>query len=300
MADAEGILDARGASELPLEGGPMRKKPIKGADTLDWGMRNRLSRLIREDGRCQFLPIDHGYFQGPTHCLERPGETIRDLLPYADGLFVTRGVLRTCVDPDERTPIILRVSGATSVVGKDLANEAITTSLEEMVRLNVAAVGLSIFVGSEYEKETLQNLAELVNRCEGYGIPVMAVTAVGKELSQRTARYLALSCRVAAELGAKIVKTYYCAEDFDKVVSGCPVPVVMAGGPKCETALEVFQFVYDGLQKGAIGVNLGRNVWQHPHPVAMMKALNAVIHADAAPEEAFELFETSRQSGKAE
>ncbi|MFZ0448938.1 MAG: 3-hydroxy-5-phosphonooxypentane-2,4-dione thiolase [Desulfatiglandaceae bacterium] len=300
MADAEGILEARGEGELPPEGRPTRKKPIKGADTLDWGMRNRLSQLIRDDGRCQFLPIDHGYFQGPTHCLERPGETIRDLLPYADGLFVTRGVLRTCVDPDEGTPIILRVSGATSVVGKDLANEVITTSLEEMVRLNVAAVGLSIFVGSAYEKETLQNLAELVNRCEGYGIPVMAVTAVGKELSQRTARYLSLSCRIAAELGAKIVKTYYCEEDFDKVVSGCPVPVVMAGGPKCETALEVFQFVYDGLQKGAIGVNLGRNVWQHPHPVAMMKALNAVIHVDATPEEAFELFEESRQPGKAE
>jgi putative autoinducer-2 (AI-2) aldolase len=292
MADAQDILDARSASELPPVTRPSRKKAIKGLDTLDWGMRNRLSRLIGEDGRCQFLPIDHGYFQGPTHCLEQPGETIRELLPYADGLFVTRGVLRSCVDPDTDTPVILRVSGATSVVGKDLANEVITTSVEEMIRLNVAAVGISIFVGSDYEKKTLENLSDLVNMCEDYGIPVMAVTAVGKELEKRAARYLALSCRIAAELGAKIVKTYYCPEDFDKVTSGCPVPVVMAGGPKCETALEVFQFVYDGLQKGAIGVNLGRNVWQHPHPAAMMRALHAVIHADATPEEALELFES--------
>jgi len=257
-------------------------------------MRNRLSRLIKDDGHCQFLPIDHGYFQGPTRCLERPEDTIRELLPYADGLFVTRGVLRASLDPDIKTPIILRVSGGTSVVGKDLANEVITTSVEEMIRLNVAAVGLSIFVGTDYEKGTLQSLANLVNECENYGIPVMAVTAVGKELEKRTARYLGLACRIAAELGAKIVKTYYSPEDFDKVTNGCPVPVVIAGGPKCETELEVFDFVYDGMQKGAIGVNLGRNVWQHPHPVAMMKALNSVIHDKATPKQALEIFETIR------
>jgi putative autoinducer-2 (AI-2) aldolase len=199
-------------------------------------------------------------------------------------------VLRTCVDPDADTPIILRVSGGTSVIGEDLSNEIITTSIEEIVRLNVAAVGLSIFVGTDYERQSLESLAILVNECEDYGIPVMAVTAVGKELEKRTARYLALSCRIAAELGAKLVKTYYCPEDFDKVTNGCPVPVVMAGGPKCETELEVFEFVYDGIQKGAIGVNLGRNVWQNPHPVAMMRALNAVIHDGATPKQAFDLF----------
>jgi putative autoinducer-2 (AI-2) aldolase len=265
---------------------------IKGLDNVDWGMRNRLSRLIGEDGRCQFLPIDHGYFQGPTRCLERPGETIKDLLPYADGLFVTRGVLRSSVDPDIDTPIILRVSGGTSVVGEDLANEVLTVSIEEMIRLNVAAVGISVFVGGEYEKQTLQSLANLVDDCEDYGIPVMAVTAVGKELEKRTARYLALCCRIAGELGAKIVKTYYSAEDFDKVVDGCPVPVVIAGGPKCETELEVFEFVYDGIQKGAIGVNLGRNVWQSPHPVATMRSLNAVIHDGLTPKQALDFFRT--------
>jgi len=292
MADAEGVLEARRVSEMPPEQKRTEGKPIKGADNLGWGMKNRLSRLIRPDGHCQFLPIDHGYFQGPTRCLERPGDTVRDLLPYADGLFVTRGVLRTCIGPHVNTPIILRVSGGTSVIGEDLSDEIITTSVEEMIRLNVAAVGLSIFVGTDYEKQTLESLALLVNECEGYGIPVMAVTAVGKELEKRTARYLALSCRIAAELGAKIVKTYYCPEDFEKVTNGCPVPVVMAGGPKCETELEVFDFVYDGMQKGAIGVNLGRNVWQNPHPVAMMRALNAVVHDEATPKQAFDLFKS--------
>lgn len=296
MPDAAGVLEARNVSEMPSGHKGMKEKPIKGTDNLEWGMRNRLSRLIKPDGHCQFLPIDHGYFQGPTRCLERPGETISDLLPYADGLFVTRGVLRTCVDPDVNTPIILRVSGGTSVVGKDLADEIITTSVEEMIRLNVAAVGLSVFVGSDYEKQTLESLAMLVNECEDYGIPVMAVTAVGKELEKRTARYLGLACRIAAELGAKIVKTYYCAEDFEKVINGCPVPVVMAGGPKCETELEVFEFVYDGMQKGAIGVNLGRNVWQNPHPMAMMGALNAVIHDGATPKQAFDLFKSMQNA----
>jgi putative autoinducer-2 (AI-2) aldolase len=290
MPDATGLLEARSTTEMTTPTQAQGGKWIKGADHLDWGMRNRLSRLIKADGRCQFLPIDHGYFQGPTRCLERPGETIRDLLPYADGLFVTRGVLRACVDPDVETPVILRVSGGPSVVGLDLADEVLTTSIDEIVRLGVSAVGLSVFVGTDYETQTIDNLAQLVNACEDVGVPVMAVTAVGKEMEKRTARYLALACRICAEMGAKVVKTYYCDEDFDKVVTGCPVPVVVAGGPKCETELEVLSFVHDALQKGAIGVNLGRNVWQAPHPVPTMAALNAVIHQNLTPRQAVELF----------
>ena len=292
MADAEGLLEARELKEMGAEEKSSKKKWIKGSDNLGWGMRNRLSRLIKEDGHCQFLPIDHGYFQGPTRCLERPGETIKDIIPYADGLFVTRGVLRASIDPDIKTPIILRVSGGTSVIGKDLADEIITNSIEDIIRLNVAAVGLSIFVGSDYENETLENLAFLVNECEEYDIPVMAVTAVGKELEKRTARFLALACRIAAELGAKVVKTYYCAEDFEKVTNGCPVPIVIAGGPRCETEMEVFEFVYDGIQKGAIGINLGRNIWQNEHPVAMMRALNSIVHDKITPKQALDLFQT--------
>jgi putative autoinducer-2 (AI-2) aldolase len=179
------------------------------------------------------------------------------------------------------------------VIGGDLANEGLTTSIKDALRLNVAAVGLSVFIGSNYERQTLLSLGKLVDDCEEYGIPVMAVTAVGKELQKRDARYLSLCCRIAAELGAKVVKTYWC-EDFEKVTGGCPVPVVMAGGPKVDTALEVFEFVQDGMQKGAIGVNLGRNIWQHEHPVAMAKALHAIIHKNATASEANDIFNETK------
>ena len=265
---------------------------------MEWGMANRMAQLIQSDGRCLFLPIDHGYFQGPTRKLEQPRKTLEPILQYADAVFITRGVLRSSVDPDKAKPIILRVSGGTSMVGKDLANEGITTSMEEAIRLNVSAVGISIFVGSEYEKESLLNLSKLVDDGEKYGIPVMAVTAVGKELEKRDARYLALCSRIAAELGARVVKTYWC-EDFDRVTQGCPVPVVMAGGPQVDTELEVFEFVHDGIQKGAVGVNLGRNVWQNEYPVAMIKALRAIIHENAIPKEAQEIYDNIK-SGKRE
>jgi putative autoinducer-2 (AI-2) aldolase len=265
---------------------------------MEWGMKNRLAQLIQKDGKALFLPIDHGYFQGPTHKLEKPGETIRPLLQYADALMLTRGVLRNCVDPANTKPIILRVSGGTSVVGEDLANEGLITSLNEIVRLNASAVSMSVFVGSKYEHQSLLNLARLVDECEDYGIPVMAVTAVGKELEKREARYLALSCRIAAELGARVVKTYYCTENFEKVVEGCPVPVVMAGGPKANSELEVFEFIHEGIVKGAIGVNLGRNIWQSEHPVAAIRAIRAIIHEDYTPQEAHDLFEQVK-AGKA-
>jgi putative autoinducer-2 (AI-2) aldolase len=260
---------------------------------MEWGMANRLAQLIQPDGRCVFMPIDHGYFQGPTRNLEEPGKTLEPLMPYADGVFVTRGVLRAAIDPVKSKPIILRVSGGTSMVGADLANEGITTDIEEVIRLNASAMGISIFIGTSYEKESLLNLSKLVNEGEKYGIPVMAVTAVGKELGKRDARYLALSTRICAELGARIVKTYWC-ENFEKVVKGCPVPVVMAGGPQTETELEVFKFVHDGIRKGAIGVNLGRNVWQNDHPVAMIKAIRAVVHDDATPQKAQKIYDAAK------
>ncbi len=265
---------------------------------MEWGMKNRLNQLIQPDGKALFLPIDHGYFQGPTHKLEKPGETIKPLIQYADAIMLTRGVLRNCIDPGIPKPIILRVSGATTVVGEDLANEDLVTSVREIIRLNARAASMSIFIGSKYEHQSLSNLAKLVDGCEDYGIPVMAVTAVGKELEKRTARYLALCCRVAAEIGARVVKTYYCKDNFEKVVDGCPVPVVIAGGPKVDTQLEVFDFVYDGIQKGAIGVNLGRNIWQTEYPVAAIRAIRAIIHDNYTPEEAQSLFEQVK-AGKA-
>lgn len=266
---------------------------------MDWGMKNRLAQLIQPDGKCLFLPIDHGYFQGPTHKLEEPGKTVKPLLPYADAIMLTRGILRSCIDPQNTKPVILRVSGGTSMARKDeLSHEGITTSVKEAIRLNASAVSMSIFVGSNREHETLLNLANLINECEDYGIPVMAVTAVGAELEKRDARYLALACRIAAEMGARVVKTYYCDKGFEKVVRGCPVPVVIAGGPKVDSELEVFSWIYDALQKGAIGVNLGRNIWQHDYPVAMIKAIRSIIHENANPKEAQALFEEIKNKGK--
>ena len=254
-------------------------------------MKNRLAQLIQRDGRTLFLPIDHGYFLGPTSKLEKPGETVRPLLPYADAVMLTRGILRNCIDPSSTKPVILRVSGGTSIVGEDLANEELITSVNEIIRLNVSAVSMSVYIGSKYEHQTLMSLSRLVDECEDYGIPVMAVTAVGKEMEKRTARYLALCCRIAAELGARVVKTYYCSEGFEKIVEGCPVPVVVAGGPKVDTELEVFEFIHDSLQKGAIGVNLGRNIWQSDHPVAMIRAIRGIIHEKYTPKEAQDLFD---------
>lgn len=258
---------------------------------MDWGMKNRLNQLM-PNGKCFFMPIDHGYFLGPTTGLEKPAQTIEPLMPYFDALFCTRGVLRSAIDPVNSKPIVLRVSGCTSTVGKDLANEEITNSIDDIIRLNVQSVGVSVFIGSDYERQTLKNLSTMVNECEKYGIPVMAVTAVGKEVEKREARYLALCCRICAELGAKVVKTYWCDKDFDKVVNGCPVPVIIAGGPKCNTELEVLEFVHDGMQKGAVGINLGRNVWQSPQPVAMAKALQAIIHKNVSVKEAKAIYDS--------
>lgn len=263
---------------------------------MDWGMDNRMGQLIQSDGHCMFLPIDHGYFLGPTRKLEEPGKTIAPLLPYSDALFATRGVVRSVVDPRNTKPIILRVSGGTSIAGADLANEGITTCMEEAIRLNVAAVGISVFIGSEYERQSLLNLGTLVDQGEKYGIPVMAVTAVGRELEQRESRYLALCCRIAAELGAKVVKTYWCKDDFDKVVSGCPVPVVMAGGPQSDSELDVLAFVHDGMQNGSIGINLGRNIWQSDHPVPMIRALRHIVHENGSVKEAKEIFDIAKET----
>lgn len=257
---------------------------------MDWGLANRLHRIIKPaDGRTVMLAVDHGYFLGPTRKLEQPRKTIEPLLPYADALMCTRGVLRNAVDPDADVPVVLRVSGGSTIVGADLSNETITTAMADAVRLNASAVALSVFVGSDYEQQTLSNLARLVDEGIAVGIPVLGVTAVGKELEKRDARYLALACRVVAELGAHFVKTYYC-DAFESVVEGCPIPVVIAGGPKLETELDAMRLAYRAVQEGAVGVDMGRNVWQSEHPVPMMRAIRAVVHDHVSPEDAHELF----------
>jgi len=257
---------------------------------MDWGMSNRLSRIFNPStGRALVLPIDHGYFLGPTSRLEDPWKTVEPLLPYTDAMMLTRGVLRSSIDPKIETPIVLRVSGGTSIIGSALSDESITTSITEILRLNASAVALSIFVGTPHEHQTLTNLSKLVDECEDYGIPVFAVTAVGKELEKRDARYLSLCCRIAAELGARAVKTYYC-DGFDKVVEGCPVPVLIAGGPRMDTELDALQTAYDAIQAGAVGVVMGRNIWQNDHAVEMIRAVRAVVHEGATAKEAHDQY----------
>lgn len=262
---------------------------------MSWGKRNRLSNIIKPDtGRTVMLAVDHGYFLGPTTGLEAPGKTIAPLVSYADSLMLTRGVLRTSVDPGISTPIVLRVSGGTSILS-ELSNEGITVSIEEAIRLNVAAIALSIFVGAPYERQTLLSLTTLVDKAERYGIPVLAVTAVGKEMV-RDARYLGLCCRIAAELGASIVKTYYC-EGFEEVVQKCPVPVVIAGGKKIPER-DALQLAYNAVQHGAVGVDMGRNIFQSDHPVGMIKAVRSIVHENAAVDQAFELYNTVKHAGE--
>lgn len=259
---------------------------------MDWGLKNRLSRIIKPDtGRTVMLAVDHGYFLGPTSGLEVPRKTVEPLLPYADSLMLTRGVLRTSVPPEADIPIVLRVSGGTSILS-ELSNEGITVAMKDAVRLNVAAVALSIFVGSPHERETLLSLAKLVDEAEEYGIAVLAVTAVGKDMV-RDARYLSLACRIAAELGAHIVKTYYC-EDFEQVVGTCPIPVVIAGGKKTPEQ-EALELARNAVNRGAIGVDMGRNIFQSEAPVAMIKAVRSIVHEGKSAEEAFDLFEKEKK-----
>jgi putative autoinducer-2 (AI-2) aldolase len=255
-------------------------------------MKNRLSRIIKpKTGHTVMLAVDHGYFQGPTTRLENPRKTITPLLPYADTLMLTRGVLRTSVDATNDVPVVLRVSGGTSMAGRPLSDEGLTTSMEEAVRLNVAGVALSIFVGTEHEKQTLLSLSQLVNKGEELGIPVLAVTAVGRAMQEKKEpRYLGLASRIAAELGCHIVKTYYC-DNFEKVVDGCPVPIVIAGGKKLNTAMDAFEMTKGAIDAGAVGVDMGRNIWQHDYPVPMIKSVKAIVHKSYTPREAQNLFD---------
>ncbi len=252
---------------------------------MDWGMSNRMAGILSPaTGRCVMLAVDHGYFQGPTTGLEQPGEVIAPLLPYADSLMVTRGILRNAVDAATRTPIVLRVSGGTSILKENLSDEEITVSVEDALRLNASCLAVSVFVGSPHEKQTLASLARLCDEGQRYGLPVLAVTAVGKEMV-RDARYLGLACRIAAELGAQIVKTYYC-EDFARVVQGCPVPVVIAGGKKIEER-DALLLAYQAVSAGARGVDMGRNIFQSNWPVPMIRAVRRIVQEGATADEAW-------------
>ena len=270
---------------------PHRNEPfyLKGSGALDWGIQNRLARIFRpESGRCVMLAIDHGYFQGPTTGLERPDVTIVPLLRYTDALMLTRGILRTQIPSTYRGGIVLRASGGPSIL-KELSDERLAVDIEDAVRLGVSAVTVQVFVGGAFETQTVHNMTRLVDLGNRYGIPVLAVTAVGKELV-RDARYLGLAVRICAELGAHMVKTYYCAEGFETVTAACPVPVVMAGGKKL-SELDALTMAHNAVERGASGVDMGRNIFQSASPAAMIQAVRKVVHDRMPPKDAHRLFQ---------
>ncbi len=269
---------------------------LKGCNSVDWGMKNRLSKIFDpHSGKTVMLAIDHGYFQGPTTGLERVDVTILPLLPYADTLMLTRGILRTTIPPTFGKGIVLRASGGPSILS-DLSNEQIAIDIDEAIRLNVAAMAVQVFVGGKMETQSVHNMTRLVDMGNRYGIPTLGVTAVGKEMS-RDAKYMRLACRIIAELGVTYVKTYYVEEGFDTVVASCPVPIVIAGGKKLPE-LDALTMAYNAIQEGAAGVDMGRNIFQSESPIAMIKAVRKVVHEGEKPKAAYDFFTTEKNKAK--
>jgi putative autoinducer-2 (AI-2) aldolase len=269
---------------------------LKGSHQLDWGMKNRLARTFNpESGRTVMLAVDHGYFQGPTTGLERIDLSIVPLLPQCDALFCTRGVLRSMIPAQSQKPMVLRASGGPSILREELSDEEIAMDMDDAVRLNAAGVGIQVFIGGEHETRSVHNMTKLVDAGLRAGIPVMGITAVGKTMT-RDAQYFRLACRIIAELGAQYVKTYYVEDGFETVTSSCPVPIVMAGGKKLPE-LDALTMAYNAVQQGAAGVDMGRNIFQSEAPKAMIAAVNAVVHQNMTPKEAFQLFNELKAKG---
>jgi putative autoinducer-2 (AI-2) aldolase len=265
---------------------------LKGSNALDWGMKNRFARIFQAgSGKTVMLAIDHGYFQGPTTGLERVDISIRPLLPYADTLMLTRGILRSVIPPTFARGVVLRASGGPSIL-KELSNEQIAVDIEDALRLNVSALAVQVFIGGEFETQSVHNMTRLVDIGNRYGVPTLAVTAVGRDMV-RDAKYMRLACRICAELGASYVKTYYVPEDFETVTASCPVPIVIAGGKKLPE-LEALRMAHDAVQQGALGVDMGRNIFQAEAPVLMIQAIRKVVHEGETPEHAFEFYRSGQ------
>ena len=288
MADLDGVKESKNFyTDIPQKTEGIF---LKGSNSLDWGMKNRLARIFNPDsGHTVMLAIDHGYFQGPTTGLERVDVDIVPLLPYCDALMLTRGILRSTIPASFQRGIVLRASGGPSILS-ELSNERIAVDMEDAVRLNVAALAVQVYVGAEFETQTINNMTRLIDEGYRYGIPVFAVTAVGKDMA-RDARYFRLATRICSELGAHYIKSYYIEEGFETVTASCPVPIVMAGGKKIPE-LDALTMAYNAVQGGAAGVDMGRNIFQSESPVAMIQAVGAVVHENETPDKAYDLYQT--------
>ena len=269
---------------------------LKGSHQLDWGMKNRLARTFDPaSGRTVMLAVDHGYFQGPTSGLERIDLSILPLLPQCNALFCTRGVLRSIIPAESQKPMVLRASGGPSILRDELSDEQIAIDMDDAVRLNAAGVGIQVFIGGEHETRSVHKMTRLVDAGLRVGMPVMGVTAVGKNMT-RNAQYFRLACRIIAELGAQYVKTYYVDDDFETITSSCPVPIVMAGGKKVPE-LDALTMAYNAVRQGAAGVDMGRNIFQSDAPKAMITAVNAVVHKNTRPKDALEIYQSLKAKG---
>jgi len=291
MADIEGVKETKHYyPEIPPSHEGFH---LKGAHQLDWGMRNRLSKVFRpSSGRTVMLAVDHGYFLGPTTGLERIDLTIVPLLQYADALMCTRGILRSSIPSTFPNGVVMRSSGGPSTL-KELSNELLAVDIDDALRMNVSAMAVQVYIGGEFETQSVRNMTTLVDMGLRYGVPTMGVTAVGKELT-RDARYLGLATRICAELGAQVVKTYYCPEGFERVTAGCPVPIVMAGGKKLPE-LEALTMAHNAVSQGAAGVDMGRNIFQSEAPAAMIQAVGRVVHELMPPAQAFEFYQSMKR-----
>ena len=291
MADVDGVAGENDAAGFGI-GIPVETEAyfLKGSNDLGWGMKDRLSRMFSpESGRTVMLAFDHGYFLGPTSKLERIDLAIRPLAPYADVLMCARGALRACIPPTYNKAISLRCTGGISVL-KELSDEIIAVNIQDAVRLNASAMAVQVHIGGVHERNTIDNLVKIVDSGMQYGVPTLAVTAVGRDMV-RDSRYLGLATRICAEMGAQFVKTYHCDEGFEKVTAGCPVPIVIAGGKKLPE-LDALKMCRRAIDEGALGVDMGRNIFQSDAPVAILKAVRAVVHDGQTPEQAFEMYET--------
>ncbi len=261
---------------------------VKGAGNLDWGMKKHLSNIFDpKSGNTVMFAFDHGYFMGSTAGLERLDLVIPPLIPYVDVLMGTRGALRTCIPPENGKGIALRVTSGSSMLNDDLSHEVLAVDIEDAIRMNADCMAVQTFIGADGQLSSLDNLSRCINAGMRYSIPVMGVVAVGKDM-ERTDRFFKLATRIVAEMGANIIKTYYC-ENFDEVVAACPVPIVVAGGKKLPED-EALTLAYNSIQGGARGIDMGRNIFQSNNPVEMAASIHKIVHEGFTDKEAFEYF----------
>ena len=261
---------------------------VKGMEDTDWGMKTRLSKIFRPTtGNTVMLAFDHGYFMGSTAGLERLDLVIPPLIPYVDVLMATRGALRTCISPDFNKGIALRASGGSSMMDEDLSHEVIAVDIEDAIRMNASCMAVQTFIGAPGEKSSIENLCKTVDAGNRYGIPTLGVVAVGKDM-ERTPQFFKLATRIVAEMGAQIIKTYYC-DDFEEIVAACPVPIVVAGGKKVPEK-EALEMAYLSILGGAKGLDMGRNIFQSDCPIGMAKAIGAIVHEKATAKDAYDIY----------